>query len=202
MIHRTIGAILATVLLLVAVAIAPAADRYTIDPTHTSIIFSASHSGFSFTYGMFRTASGSYILDKENSRFQLVIKTNSLFTNDAKRDEHLTGPDFFDVRQFPEITFETTRCSVTNGADGVVYQLTGNLTMHGQTRTVSIPLRMLGEGTGPYGDHRSGFLCQIELKRSEFGMTNLLDKGLVGDAIGITVSFEGALQQGAGGARQ
>ena len=205
MTQRTPTIVLAALSVFFAAGAAQAADRYAIDPTHTSIIFSVAHSGFSYTYGMFRTASGSYILDPQdqsNSRFQLIIKTNSLFTNDAKRDEHLQSADFFSVQQFPEITFESTKCSFSNTAEGPVYQLTGNLTMHGVTRQVSIPLRMLGGGPGPYGDQRTGFLCQIELKRSDFGMTNLLEKKLVGDAVGITVSFEGSLQQGAGAARQ
>ena len=176
MIHRTLAALTATVTLFLASSTVRAADRYTLDPTHTSIIFGVAHSGFSYTYGMFRTASGSYVIDKQNpanSQFQLVIKADSLFTNDTKRDEHLAGPTFFNVQQFPEITFQSTKCAVTNAPEGVVYELTGNLTIHGVTRQVNIRLRMLGEGAGPYGDQRSGFLCQIELKRSDFGMTNL-----------------------------
>jgi polyisoprenoid-binding protein YceI len=118
-----------------------------------------------------------------------------LDTNNAKRDEHLRSADFFNVQQFPEITFDSTKCVATNSPDGgIVYQLTGDLTIHGVKRQITVPLRMLGEGTGPYGDKRSGFLCQIELKRSDFGMTNLLEKNLVGDAVGITVSFEGSIQ--------
>ena len=80
-----------------------------------------------------------------------------------------------------------------------VYQVTGNLTIHGVTKQFTIPaLRMLGQGPGPYGDQRTGFLCQVELKRSDFGMSGLLDKALVGDAVGVTVSFEGTLDQPAG----
>jgi polyisoprenoid-binding protein YceI len=203
MIRRTFTALLAIAISFL-VSGAQAADRYTIDPTHTSIIFSVAHSGFSYTYGMFRTASGNYIIDKQNpanSQFQMVIKADSLDTNDTKRNAHLMGADFFNVQQFPEITFQSTKCAVSNTAEGVVYQLTGNLTIHGVTRQVTIPLRMLGEGVGPYGDQRTGFLCQIEVKRSDFGMTNLLEKNLVGDAVGITVSFEGTIPT-AGAARQ
>lgn len=177
---------------------AAAIDNYIIDPQHTSVIFSVAHSGLSYTYGMFREASGVYSIDKTNpanSKFRFVIKTDSLFTNNQKRDDHLRTADFFNVQQFPEIVFETTKCTPTNTQDGgVLYQLTGILTMHGVSKQVSIPLRMLGEGLGAYGDARTGFLCQLELKRSEFNMASLIDKKLVGDAIGITVSFEGSLQ--------
>ena len=204
MIQRSLAALSFAALLLMAGRL-PAADLYTIDPAHTSIVFSVAHSGFSYTYGMFREASGTYILDKQNpanNQFRLIIKTPSLDTNHAKRDEHLRSADFFNARQFPEITFDSTKCVAANAPDGgVLFQLTGNLAMHGVTRQITVPLRMLGEGTGPYGDQRSGFLCQIELKRSDFGMTNLLKDNLVGDAVGITVSFEGTQQtQPPGGA--
>jgi polyisoprenoid-binding protein YceI len=192
------------VILVTTARSAPAADVYQMDPAHTSVVFSVSHWRFSFTYGMFREATGSYILDKANpanSRFVFKIAANSLDTNNADRDKHLRSPDFFNVQQYPDITFESTKCTLLNTPeDGIVYQLDGTLTMHGVSKQITVPLRMLGEGTGPYGDHRTGFLCQIELKRSDFNMTNLLDKGQVGDAVGITVSFEGKLAQPAGAA--
>jgi polyisoprenoid-binding protein YceI len=183
---------------------AQAADTYTIDPTHTSIVFSVGHAGLSYTYGFFRTAAGNYIIDKTNpanSQFQLAIKTESLDTNNAKRDDHLRGPDFFNARQFPTINFVTTSCNKVDTPEGIVYQLTGDLTMHGVTRQVKVPLRMLAEGLGPYKDRRTGFFCQLDLKRSEFGMDKLLEDNLVGDAVSITISFEGFVE-GSGTAPQ
>jgi polyisoprenoid-binding protein YceI len=179
-----------------------AADAYTVDASHTSVVFSVGHAGLSYTYGFFRQAAGSYILDAANaanSRFQFTIQTNSLDTNHAKRDEHLRSPDFFNVQQYPTITFESTSCARANSPDqSIVFEVTGNLTMHGVTRQVKVPLRMLAEGKGPYGDARSGFLCQLELKRSDYDMTNLLENNLVGDAVSVTISFEGVKQEGAG----
>jgi polyisoprenoid-binding protein YceI len=181
-----------------------AADAYAIDPSHTSVVFSVGHAGLSYTYGFFRQAAGSYILDTANPancRFQFTIQTNSLDTNHAKRDEHLRSPDFFNVQQYPTITFESTACSRANTTDGsMVYDVTGNLTLHGVTRQVKVPLRLLAEGKGPYGDPRSGFLCQLELKRSDFEMNNLLENNLVGDAVSVTVSFEGVKQEAGGAA--
>src|SRR5690348_15702112 len=83
---------------LLAARSTPAADYYKIDPQHTSIVFSVAHSGFSYVYGMFREASGTYVIDRANpsaSKFRLNIETNSLFTNNDERDTHLRGPDFF-----------------------------------------------------------------------------------------------------------
>jgi polyisoprenoid-binding protein YceI len=174
-----------------------AAEAYVVDPAHTSVVFSVSHAQLSYTYGFFRKASGQYILDQANPancQFQFAIDVNSLDTNHAERDTHLRSQDFFNSQQFPQITFASTDCARASTRDGsIVYQVTGRLSIHGITRQVTIPLRMLGAGQGPNKDQRTGFLCQTELKRSEFGMSNLLD--LVGDAVGVTISFEGVLQQ-------
>jgi polyisoprenoid-binding protein YceI len=177
------------------------ADAYTIDPAHTSVVFSVGHTGLSYTYGVFRQAGGSYILDKTNPancRFEFAIQTESIDTNHAERDKHLRGADFLNTQQFPTITFESTGCALaTNAPAGsVVYNVTGNLTIHGVTRQVMLPLRMLGDGKGPFGDERTGFLCQVELKRSDYGMRNLLE--MVGDAVGVTISFEGIMREASG----
>lgn len=188
---------IATLLLLSTTALA--ADFYKVDPEHTSVIFSTAHTGLSYTYGMFRDAYGQYQIDTANPancRFQFVIRADSLDTNNAERDKHLRSSDFFDVQQFPDITFDSTRCELATSADGGrVYKLVGDLNLHGVKRPIPVLLRMLGEGPGASGkDRRTGFLCQIELKRSDFKMNNLIENNLVGDAVGITVSFEGILQ--------
>jgi polyisoprenoid-binding protein YceI len=177
--------------------LAHSADIYKIDPRHTSIVFSVGHAGLSFTYGMFMRSAGGYVIDKEipaNSQFKLEIQADSLFTNDQERDEHLKSPDFFNTKQFPTITFESTSCEKTTTTEGnVEYQLIGTLTMHGVPRQIKFPLQMLADGAGPRGDRRTGFFCQLDLKRSEFGMKNLLEKNIVGDAVSVTISFEGVL---------
>jgi polyisoprenoid-binding protein YceI len=181
---------------------APAADLYKVDPVHTSVVFSVAHTGLSYTYGMFRKVSGAYQLDKANAannQFQFVIQTDSVDTNNQERDDHLRSADFFNAAQYPDITFQSTKCTASVGTDNsVTFQVTGDLTIHGQKKSVTIPLRMLGEGLGARKDPRTGFLCQIEIKRSDFGMNQWLKDNLVGDAIGITVSFEGVLQQSPG----
>ena len=199
--HARFAGLLSILSLLCAAQAVPAADLYKIDPVHTSVVFSVAHVGLSYTYGFFRKAGGNYILDETNptnNRFQFIIQTESLDTNNAERDDHLRGADFFNAQQFPEITFESTSCARINSPDNVVFQVAGNLTIHGVTRPITIPLRMLGKGPGARKDPRTGFLCQIELKRSDYGMSNLLKDNMVGDAVGLTVSFEGSLQEQAG----
>lgn len=202
--HTPLAGLLSIFALVFAAPIAIAADQYKVDPTHTSVVFSVAHTGISYTYGMFRKVAGVYQLDKANpanNQFQFVIQTDSVDTNNQERDDHLRSADFFNAAQYPEITFLSTKCERSVGADNsVTFQVTGDLTIHGQKRSVTIPLRMLGEGPGARKDQRTGFLCQIEIKRSDFGMNQWLKDNLVGDAIGITVSFEGVLQQAPGAA--
>jgi polyisoprenoid-binding protein YceI len=197
---RRLGMYASLVLALAAAApTARAADVFDLDQSHFSIVFSVSHMNMSYTYGMFRQAQGRVVLDRENpaaSQFQLTINADSIDTNNAGRDKHLKGPDFFDVASFPTITFESTTVVLDNRAQqGIVYQVTGNLTMHGVTRQITLPIQMLGEGPSLDGKPHAGFLTQTELKRSDFGMTKFLENNTVGDAVGITVSFEGIKQE-------
>jgi len=187
-------------IVLTAVAISPAgiwaAETYQVDASHTSVLFSVGHLQpvVSYTYGFFRSFQGQFVLDRANPagcQFQLTINTESLDTNDSKRDQHLLGPDFFNARQFPTITFESTSCALAS-ADPATYNVSGTMTVLGQTRQVTLPVRFVGEGPGPMGNHRAGFLSQFTIKRSDFGMTNMLN--MVGDAVGVTVSMEGIRQ--------
>ena len=174
------------------------ADTYVIDSAHTSVIFGASHMGFSYTYGRFNKVIGGYELDPGNpeaAQFNMTIDAASIDTNNPKRDEHLKSPDFFNVKQFPEITFQSTGVKVEEGEKGPIYNVTGNLTIHGETREITLPLQLLKQGPGMGGEVRSGFLCQSAIKRSEFGMTNMIPG--IGDEVAITVSFEGVRQDGA-----
>ncbi len=112
------------------------AETYVIDGAHTSIIFGVSHMGYSFTYGRFNEVRGGYVLDRENpaaSQFQLTISAASLDTNQPKRDQHLKSPDFFNVKQFPVISFQSTGVTVEQTEKGEIYNITGNLSMHGVT---------------------------------------------------------------------
>ena len=172
---------------LVSPSTSHAAD-YDLDNSHTSLIFGVSHFGYSFTYGRFNTLAGGFSFDKENpvdSSFKFEIDTSSVDTNDAKRDEHLRGPDFFDAKQFPKITFEST--SVREAGEGL--EMVGNMTMHGVTKEVTIPFKYLGEGKGPYGKYRCGFSAQVMLQRGEFGMKAMTP--MISDDVSITFSFEG-----------
>lgn len=175
------------------------ADNYVLDPSHTSVVFGVNHLGYSFTYGRFNKVAGSFTWNHANpatGQFQLTIDPASIDTNDIERDEHLRGSAFFDAKQFPRISFQST--SITpqpNTTDK--FHVNGNLTIHGVTRQVSLPLRKLGEGNGPFGKYRCGFLSQTSIKRSDYGMTTMIPN--IGDEVALTICFEG-LRQGAASA--
>jgi polyisoprenoid-binding protein YceI len=164
------------------------AASYTLDGSHTAVIFSISHFGYSFTYGRFNKVEGSFSVDNANpaaSQFNFSIDAASIDSNDPKRDEHLRGPDFFNVKQFPTIKFTSTGVKPTK--DGVT--VSGKMTMHGVTKQVDLPMRKVGEGKGPYGKYRVGYYLQTTLKRSDFGMTQMIPK--LSDEVSVTISFEG-----------
>jgi polyisoprenoid-binding protein YceI len=171
------------------------AETYVIDESHTSVIFGVSHLGYSYTYGRFNKAKGGYVLDREKpnaSQIQFAINAASLDTNDQKRDAHLKGPDFFNVKEFPVISFQSTAIAVEKTPKGTLYNVTGNMTIHGVTKKVTLPLKKMGEGKGPAGNFRTGFHLETSLKRSDFGMTNMIP--MIGDEVAVTVSFEGVRQ--------
>ncbi len=168
-------------------------EDYQLDDQHTSIVFAANHFSISDTYGMFGKYAGKFTLDIANPQtatFQFVIDAASLDTKSAKRDEHLQGPDFFDVKQFPTISFVST--SVTAGKDAKSFNVTGNLTLHGVTKEIVIPMTNTGAGKDPYGNERIGLAARFSLKRSEFGMGAMVPQ--VGDNVGILMSIEGIKQ--------
>ncbi len=180
---------------LVAFAGSASAAEFKIDPSHTSVIFGIRHVQFSYTYGRFNTVkSGAFTLDDDPAKasFSLVLDAGSVDTNDAKRDEHLKGPDFFNAAQFPAIMFKSDKVTVKKTDRGERYVVDGKMTMHGETKPIQLELRKVGEGESPFGDYRAGFITRTELKRSDFGMGAHV--GMVGDEVLITISFEGIRQ--------
>ena len=176
--------------LLIAGASPLLADPYVIDPGHTHVGFKVTHLGFSETYGTFNNVSGIYDLDKDNpekSSVDVDIKTASIDTNHEKRDEHLRGPDFFNVEKFPDMTFKSTKVEQTGDKTAKV---TGDLTLHGVTKPVTLDVTLLA--AGPYPMDKSitvaGFNATTTIKRSDFGMTTYVP--MISDEVEITISTE------------
>ncbi|QDU91185.1 hypothetical protein Pla175_46050 [Pirellulimonas nuda] len=168
-------------------------ERLAVDPAHTSVVFSISHMELSFCYGMFKSVGGDVMFDRQDPsacQFQFVVNVGSIDTAQPKRDQHLLSADFFDAEQFPQITFVSKAVKLVQDANGrPVYQVAGDMTLHGVTREMTLPVVLVGDKTNPQsGQTQVGFLCQTTIKRSDFGMSGSL--GPIGDAVGVTVSFE------------
>ncbi|MFE0134202.1 YceI family protein [Streptomyces sp. NPDC059037] len=144
---------------------------YTIDPSHTSIGFVARHAMVTNVKGSFADVAGALHLDgtdPSRSTASIDIKMDSIETGSADRDGHLKSSDFFKTDEFPEMTFRSTKAEALGGDD---YRITGDLTILGTTKEISIDLEFNGAATDPFGNERVGFEGKSEILRSEWGLT-------------------------------
>jgi polyisoprenoid-binding protein YceI len=164
-----------------------AAD-FTIDPAHSSISFKISHIGLSYVHGRFDTFSGDFTLDSSDpakSAFRLSIKPESIDTNNKARDNHLRSPDFFNVKQFPEISFASTSVKAVDGG----YEVTGDLTLHGEVKPVTLVLKGGATAEFPKGMQRTGYVADFVLKRSDFSVGKSMP--ILGDEVYVSIGIEG-----------
>jgi polyisoprenoid-binding protein YceI len=187
--RSTFPGFLAVVMLALVFALpAPAADNYAVDPIHSSVSFKIQHLGLTYVHGRFDNVAGSFTLDRDDpskSSFTLTIKAESIDTNNAMRDTHLRGPDFFNVKEFPRLSFKST--AVKSVAGGL--EVTGDMTLHGMTRPITFTLQGGKSAEFPKGVQRVGYTTDLVLKRSEFGMDKMLNA--IGDEVYISIGMEG-----------
>ncbi len=170
---------------------------WTVDPGHSSVEFSVKHMGIANVRGKFTEFEGTLEMQEElaASRARGSVKVASIDTGEAQRDEHLRSPDFFDVEEFPEITFESTRVEAVDEESSRVY---GNLTMHGVTHEIKLEVLIQGTDTDPWGNTRVGLEVVGKLKRSDWDMkfNQALGSGnvLVGDRVAVTLDISAVLQ--------
>ena len=165
---------------------------YAIDPTHSRIGFVARHAMVSKVRGSFNEFEGSGYFDAENptnSRLALSIQAASIDTRNADRDGHLKSNDFFDMEAYPQITFASTAVEQT---DAETYRVTGDLTIKGTTKPVTVDFEYLGTAVDPYGNTRLGFEGKATVNRKDWGISwnAALEAGgvLVGEK--VTLEFE------------
>ena len=159
-------------------------DDYTLDNVHSSATFKIGHLGISWVHGRFNELSGDFSVTDKGGNFNLTVKADSIDTGIAARDKHLKSPDFFNVKQFPTITFKSTSVKTANGGLAV----TGDLTMHGVTKSISFTLKG-GKKAEFMKQVRTGYTTDLTIKRSDFGMDGFI--GALSDEVVISFSFEG-----------
>lgn len=168
-------------------------ETYNIDAVHSSVIFRAKHMGVAYFYGRFNEFSGNITFnetDVSKSKIEIEVKSASVDTANAKRDQHLRSSDFFSVKQFPVITFKSTKISAKAGQENVL-EVTGEFDLHGVKKTITIDVEITGKKTIPQTGKIIGFHTTFNIKRSDYGF-NFAMEG-VNDDIQITVSVEAAL---------
>jgi polyisoprenoid-binding protein YceI len=171
---------------------APAADAvtYTVDNVHSSTVFSTMHMGVARFYGRFNKIGGTITVDSAkpaNSKVTIEVDMGSVDTNNRDRDEHLRGPDFFDVKQFPMARFES-KSVAKDGEKG--WKVTGDLTLHGTTKSITIPLEQTGTGKGHEGGTLIGFHGTFTIRRGDYGID--YGAGALGEEVTLILSVEAA----------
>ena len=167
--------------------IAPA-EEYTVDGVHSSVDFRVKHMNASYSTGRFDAVSGTFKLDESDptkSKLHIEIKADSIDTNNAARDQHLKK-DFFQATQHPTITFKSKSFSPSGEH---WYEVTGDLTLHGVTKPVTLKLEHVGSSKDMKGKAIAGVAGQFKIKRSDFGMNTMV--GPIGDEVKVEVSLEG-----------
>ena len=167
------------------------AETYKIDPVHSSVLFSIKHLGVTDFYALFKDVSGTVTFDKADpakSSVELTVPIESLDSRNPKRDQHLKSPDFFNAKQFPTISFKSKKVE----GSGDTYKISGDFTLHGMTKPITIEFKKGAEGKGMEGEVRGGGETRFTIKRSDYGMNFM--QGALGDEVNIIVSLEGVKQ--------
>lgn len=171
-----------------------AADRYVVDPSHSTVGFAISHMVLSKTRGSFGEYTASILWDKNpaNASLSGVVKVGSIDTRNADRDAHLKSPDFFDAATYPDMQFVSKGIKKTKKPS--VYEVTGTLTMKGVSKSVTFPLEVSQAIRDPWGKTRMSFNARFKINRRDFGMnfSKVMDNGglVVGNEVDVELDIE------------
>ena len=183
MIRTTLRTLALTAMVSTLAFSAQAADKYTLDASHTAITWHVDHFGFSTPSGKFMSVTGDVILDEANpaaSSVNVTVDVNGINSGVPKLDEHLKAADFFDVAKFPTATFVSKKVDVT-GKDTA--KVEGDLTLHGVTKPITLDVKLNKIGENMMKLKTAGFTASTTIKRSEFGISTYVPS--LGDYIKI-----------------
>lgn len=180
--------------------------KWTFEPGHTAAEFCARHMMVTYVRGCFKNVRGALVFDPANPRgssVEATIDARGVWSGEPDRDAHLRSADFLDVENYPEITFKGNQVEITGDHD---YKVTGDLTIRGVTRPVTLSVRYLGQWQTPWWEDgvdkgpktRAGFVARTEINRHDFGVNwnATLDRGgvVVGNTVQITIDAEAILE--------
>jgi polyisoprenoid-binding protein YceI len=162
-------------------------QTYAIDPAHSEVSFAVPHLMISKVRGHFNGFTGTVVLDTNGNiptSIEGTVQTASVNTREEKRDTHLRSADFFDVENFPTITFKST--SITGS--GSEFTAVGNLTIRGTTNSITLKGEVGGRTTDPWGNDRVAYSAEGKIKRSDFGIT--FGTGMVGEDVTLVLEIQ------------
>lgn len=172
-----------------AATAAAGATTWKIDDVHSMALFRIQHFGAGMFWGRFDNVNGSITTSgtgPDSVSFDVSIDPATVSSGNDKLNGHLMSPDFFSVKEFPTMTFKSTKAE--KGSDGM-WSVTGDLTMHGVTKSVTAKVECTGRAKmGP--SERIGFEATFTVDRSEFGMSYGIDKGAIGKSVRVIVGME------------
>lgn len=169
------------------------AAAYKLDSAHTDVGFSVTHLMISKVKGRFTKFDGGFEFDEKKNELKNVevkIETASVNTDNAKRDEHLSGDDFFQVKKFPEMSFKSDKVEAKDGKPSKVH---GTLTIKGVAKPVALDVEYRGSIVDPWKNEKVGFSATTKINRKDFGLNwnQNLDKGGVAVSDEVTIVIEG-----------
>lgn len=172
--------------------------NWTLDTAHSEVGISVRHAGISKVRAVFDDANATLTIAEDGSAsVNAAVKADSFNSNNGDRDAHVRGEDFLDAEKFPELTFVATGVQATSEE----FELSGDLTIRGETRTVTFEVEFGGQAVDPFGATRAGFSGSASISRKEFGLTwnAALEAGgvLVGDKVTIDLEVAFVLEQDA-----
>ncbi|WP_419209938.1 YceI family protein [Providencia manganoxydans] len=170
------------------------AETYKFDKQgqHAFIEFRIQHLGYSWVYGSFKDFDGSFTYDAKDpakDKVEVTIKTGSIDTNHAERDKHLRSGDFLNAAKFPEAKFVSTEVK----KEGEIYKITGDFTLNGVTKPITLDAKLMGEGKNPWGGYRAGFEAQGNIKLKDFNIKS--DLGPKSQEAELLISVEGVQEK-------
>jgi len=175
------------------------ATKWVIDPMHSEVQFKVKHLVISTVSGFFKSFEGTLETDGddfEDADISFALNIDSIDTNQTQRDEHLKSPEFFDAAQYPQITFKSTSFKKTDDEE---YELVGDLTVKGVTKSVKLAAEFGGSTDDFYGNTKAGFEVTGKINRKDFGLTwdGVTEAGsiVVGEDIKLLINIQFAKQK-------
>lgn len=161
-----------------------------VDPAHSDFLVRAKHMGVGYTFVEFNEMSGTVELNEEkpsDSSVNITVKAASIESHNKKRNGHLKSPDFLNAKKYPEITFESDEIEKV---DDKTFKVSGDLTIRGVTKPITVDIKHLGTMTDPKGKTHAGFYTEFKIDRTDFDINWKKDAGIVGKKLHLTIAIE------------